>query len=80
MLAEFGDGLGDFRILRMAGAIDEEEIFPRLAFAGARFDLRHVDLEAAERGDGGMQRAGFIGDTDHQARAVVAGRRTALAA
>ena len=80
MLAEQLDGLGDFRVLKMAVAINEEEIFPRLALAGARFDLRHVDLVPAERGDGLVQRADLVGDADHQAGAVVAGGRTALAA
>ena len=80
MLAQKLDGLDDFAVLHVAVAIDEEEIFPRLPFAGARFNLRHVDFVAAERGNRLMQRAGFVGDADQQARAVVARGRTALAA
>jgi hypothetical protein len=34
MLLEFADGLGHARVFVMAIAIDEEEIFPRAAFAG----------------------------------------------
>ena len=39
MGAEEFDGFGHFLILGMALTVDEEEIFPGLAFAGAGFDL-----------------------------------------
>src|ERR1700678_3863399 len=66
MFAKLFDGFGEFRVLIMAGAINEEKIFPRLALAGAGLDFRHVDLETAEGGDGLVQGAGFVGDADHQ--------------
>lgn len=74
------DGFGDFAVFLVAVAIDEEEIFPRAAFAGARLDLGEVDAIAAERGQRVMQRADFVRDAHHEAGAVVAGGRTALAA
>ena len=52
------DRLGHFSILKMSRAINEEKVFPRLAFAGAGFDLGHVDLELAKDGDGLVQGAG----------------------
>ena len=60
--------------------IDEEKIFPHFAFAGARFDFRHVDAIAAKRSQRAMQRPHLIGDAEHEAGAVVAGRWTALPA
>jgi len=79
-LAQQGDGLGDLLFLRVAVAIYEEEILPRLPLARTRFDPGHVDAVAPERGEGAVQRADLVRDADHQAGAVVAGRRTALAA
>ncbi len=80
MLAQKLDGLDDLAVLHVAVAINEEEIFPRLPLARARFNLRHVDFVTAERGNRLMQRAGLVGHADQQAGAVVAGGRTALAA
>src|SRR5258708_16237877 len=74
------DRSGNFLVLRMAVAINEKEIFPRLPFAGTRLDFRQVDFVMAKCGNRFMQRADFVGNAYHQTRAVVAGRRTALAA
>src|ERR1035437_543267 len=70
------DGLDDLAVLHVAVAINEKEIFPRLPFAGARFNLRHVDFVTAERGNRLMQRASFVGHAQQQTRAVVARGRT----
>src|SRR6202142_2699621 len=78
VLAQKLDGLDDLAVLHVAVAINEEEIFPRLPFARARFILRHVDFVTAERGNRLMQRAGLVGHADQQAGAVVAGGRTGL--
>ena len=78
--AEFGDGAGDLAVFRVAVAIDEEEIFPRLALAGAGFDFRHVQFEFAKRAERAVQRADLVRDAEHDAGAVVAGGRAALAA
>src|SRR5688572_33073441 len=47
MALQLVDGFGDLAIFGVAVAIDEEEVFPRLALAGAAFNLRHVPLIAA---------------------------------
>jgi hypothetical protein len=47
VLAQDGNRLGDPAVLKMAVAIHEEEILPRLALAGPGFDLGHVDAIAA---------------------------------
>jgi len=77
--AKLLDRLRNFFVLRVAVAINEEKIFPCLALARARFDFRQINLEFAERGDGFVQCADFVGNADHQTRAVIARRRTALA-
>src|SRR5438094_9671792 len=41
LLFQLGDGFGDPVVARVAIAVDEKEIFPRLALAGARFNFRH---------------------------------------
>jgi len=63
MFAEQLDGLRHFRILKMSGAINEEKIFPRLALAGAGLNLRHIDLELVERGDGQAALANDVMDS-----------------
>ena len=80
MLTEILDGSGDFFVLGVAVAIDEEEIFPRFAFAGTGFDFGQIDFGAAEGSERFVERAHFIRDTNHHAGAVVAGGRAALAA
>ncbi len=80
MLAQPLDRLGHLGILKMSGAINEEEVFPRLALARTRLNLRHVDLELAERGNGLVQRARLVGHAQHQTRAIITRRRTALTA
>ena len=80
VFAQMLDRIGDLGVQVMPGAINEEEIFPRLAFAGTGFNLGQVDLELAEGANRFMQRARAVGDAQHEAGAVVAGGRTALAA
>ena len=67
-------------VFHVAVAIDEEEIFPGLALAGAGFDLGHVDAIAAEGGQRVIQGAHAVREAEHQAGAVVAGGRAALPA
>src|SRR5262245_37556417 len=64
----------------MSVAVDEEEIFPGFAFAGARFDFGQVDAIAAEGSKRVVEGADFVADADHETGAIVAGGRTALAA
>lgn len=80
MLGELLDGFGYALIVLMPVKIHEEEILPRAAFAGAGLDLGHVDLELAERRKDFMQRPDLIRQAQHDAGAVVAGGRAALAA
>lgn len=80
MFAEILDGAGDFFVLGMAVAIDEEEIFPGFAFAGAGFDFGQIDFGAAEGRERFVKRADFVRDADHEAGPVLAGGRAALAA
>lgn len=75
---EVGDRFGDFAVLHVAVAIDEEEIFPCLPLARARFDLRHVDLVFSKRSKRIMERTDLMRHADHEACPVVTGRRTAL--
>ena len=74
------DRLGHFGVLIMADTIDEKEIFPRLALAGAGLDFRQVDLVFAKRGNGFVQRPRLVRHTDHQTRPVIARERAALTA
>ena len=80
MRAQILDRPGHFFVMGVAIAIYEEEIFPGFAFTGTGFNLGQIDFGPAERRERLVQRADFICDANHQARAVLAGRRAALAA
>src|SRR6266498_4598166 len=64
----------------MSVAIDEEKIFPGFSFAGAGFDLRHVDAESAKGREGSIQRSDAVHNAEHDAGAVISGGRAALSA
>src|SRR5439155_753270 len=80
LLFQLTDGFGNFVVAGMAVAVDEEEILPGFSFAGARFNFRHVDAVTAKGGERAMQRAHLVHQADHDAGAIVAGGRAALAA
>ena len=80
MFVEQSDGFGHLAIAHVAVAINEEEILPGLALAGAGLDFGHVDAEAAKGGEGTMQGAHLVHQADHQTGPVAAGGRSALAA
>src|SRR5882724_11776651 len=79
LLLEFDDGLGDFAVFLVPFAIDEEIIFPGAAFVGPGLDLGHVQLESAEGGQRLVQCPDLVRDAEHEAGAVAAGGRAALA-
>ena len=79
MSVKLFDGLGDLAVLSVPVAIDEEEIFPCFSFTGAAFDLCHIQLVAAEGGERVVERADFVHDAEHEAGAIMAGRRRTLA-
>src|SRR5262245_45409217 len=70
MLLQQGDGFGDLAVNGVAIAVHEEEVFPHLAFAGARLDFRHVQPITAKRGERGVERANLVLDAEHEAGAV----------
>ena len=53
--------------------IDEEQVFPWSAPAGATFDATQVDAVAVERQQAVIKRTGTILNSEHQAGFIVAG-------
>ena len=79
MFMKLPDGFGNLAVLSVPVAIYEEEVFPCLALARTTFDLRHVELVAAEGSERVVERADFVRDAEHEAGAIMAGRGRALA-
>ena len=77
---EFLDGVGHFFVFVVAVAVDEKQVFPCLALAGAGFDAGHVEAVFAERPHHLVQGADLVLDADDEAGAVVFRGGTALAA
>src|SRR5688572_27939331 len=80
VLAQFLEHAGELAVFGVAFAIDEEKVFPRFALVGARLDLGHVDLIPAEGRKRVVQRAGLMRNAEHNARAIVARRRSGMSA
>ena len=59
-LLKQGDGFGDFLVLHVPLAIDEEVIFPDLPLARAGFYLGHIDAIPAKRGKRMMQGSDLV--------------------
>src|SRR6266567_2383463 len=78
LLFEFSDRRRDLFLAGVPIAINEEEILPRLALARPRFDFRHVNFITAKRRQRPVKSADPVRDAEHQARAIMPGRRTAL--
>src|SRR5712675_731294 len=79
MLSQMAQGVFHFAILDVSVAVDKKEVLPGFSLAGTRFDFGHINAVTAEGGQSAVQRADFVGNTDHNAGAVAAGWGTALA-
>ena len=77
---EFLDGVGHFFVPVVAVAVDEKQVLPCFALAGARLDSGHVEAVLAEWPHDLVQGADLVLDADNEARAVVFCGGTALAA
>jgi hypothetical protein len=78
VLAQELDGLAQPAVFHVSLAIYKEDVLPGLALAGPGFDLGHVDAIAAEGNQRAIKRPHPVREAEHQARAVLAGGRTAL--
>ena len=77
---QFIDGVGHFLVFKMAVAIDEKQVFPRLTLAGPGLDLGHVQPVFAERSHNLMQCPDLVLDPNDKAGAVILRGGTALSA
>src|SRR5687767_13269362 len=78
MALKVSNRIGHAFVFVMSVAIDEKEILPGFSLAGTRFDLGHVEPVLSKRRQRGVQRADLVRNAEHDARAVLAGWRTAL--